>query len=32
MLPFLESLVEVDDVRPHISRKFRMRELIARAC
>ena len=31
LLPFLESLVDVDDVRPHIQRKFRLRELIARA-
>eukprot|EP00798_Chlamydomonas_sp_ICE-L_P003902 gene3902-13972_t len=28
LLPFLEGLVEVDDVRPLIAKKFRLRELI----
>lgn len=31
LLPFLESLVDVDDVRPHIAKKFRLRELISGA-
>ena len=31
LLPFLESLVDVDDVRPHIANKFKLRELIERA-
>lgn len=29
LLPFLHSLAEADDVRPHIAAKFRLRELIA---
>jgi hypothetical protein len=28
MLPFLHSLADVDDVRPHIASKFRLKELI----
>lgn len=31
LLPFLESLVDVEDVRPLIAAKFRLRELIARS-
>lgn len=31
LLPFLEALVEVEDVRPSIAQKFRLRELVARA-
>jgi hypothetical protein len=32
VLPFLESLVDLEDVRPAIQQRFRMRELIERAC
>jgi hypothetical protein len=32
VLPFLESLVDVEDVRPLIQQRFRMRELIEKAC
>lgn len=31
LLPFLESLADVADVRPHINQKFRLRELIDKA-
>lgn len=31
LLPFLESLVGVDDVRPLIAKKFNLREKIAAA-
>lgn len=31
LLPFLESLVGVDDVRPHIAKKFNLREKVAAA-
>lgn len=31
VLPFLESLVEVPDVRPHIADTFKLRERVARA-
>ncbi|RCV32564.1 hypothetical protein SETIT_7G013100v2 [Setaria italica] len=31
LLPFLESLVGVDDVRPYIARKFNLREKVATA-
>jgi CTD small phosphatase-like protein 2 len=30
LLPFLESLANVDDVRPHIQQKFRLKEMITR--
>jgi hypothetical protein len=30
LLPFLEGLVDVDDVRPSIAAKFRLKELVAR--
>eukprot|EP00195_Chlamydomonas_chlamydogama_P008754 CAMPEP_0202897184 /NCGR_PEP_ID=MMETSP1392-20130828/6012_1 /ASSEMBLY_ACC=CAM_ASM_000868 /TAXON_ID=225041 /ORGANISM="Chlamydomonas chlamydogama, Strain SAG 11-48b" /LENGTH=427 /DNA_ID=CAMNT_0049582761 /DNA_START=1470 /DNA_END=2753 /DNA_ORIENTATION=- len=32
LLPFLEGLVDVDDVRPHIAAKFRLKELVEKAC
>lgn len=31
LLPFLERLVEVEDVRPAIAAKFRLREIIERS-
>jgi len=31
LLPFLESLVGVEDVRPYIARKFNLREKVATA-
>ncbi|WOL17958.1 CTD small phosphatase-like protein 2 isoform X1 [Canna indica] len=31
LLPFLESLVGVDDVRPHIAKRFNLREKVAAA-
>uniref|UniRef100_A0A7S0RHZ6 FCP1 homology domain-containing protein n=1 Tax=Pyramimonas obovata TaxID=1411642 RepID=A0A7S0RHZ6_9CHLO len=32
LLPFLETLVNVDDVRPHIAQQFGLRERIALIC
>ena len=32
LLPFLESLVGIEDVRPLISKKYNLRKKIAAAC
>jgi hypothetical protein len=31
LLPFLESLSEVEDVRPHIENKFKLHDRVAAA-
>lgn len=31
MIPFLESLLQVDDVRPHIRSKFELYKLVQNA-
>jgi hypothetical protein len=31
MIPFLKSLIQTDDVRPHITRKFELNKLVQAA-
>ncbi len=31
LLPFLEGLVEVEDVRPHITKRYNLRQVVASA-